>query len=85
MTGYDVVGEQIKEYWKSHHICDVVVLILVDGSEVETVAFCESDSDPEHVTFLDDFWEGEEDVRVQKIKPLYEVLEIYRKLWRKIQ
>lgn len=76
---YEIVGDFVRTYWKEHYICDVAILLLIDGEPREVIAFCESDSDYESVTFNTDFWEGEENVHVQDITPLYNLLDDYRK------
>ena len=76
--GYEVVAKDIREYWNKNGVFDVVCLLRLDGYPEEVIAFCESDSDYENVTFNTDFWEGEQNIEIELIKPLWEVLEFYR-------
>ena len=76
--GYEVVAKKVREFWGEHGAFDVVVLLRLDGYPVETIGFCESDSNYEDVTFDNDFWEGEQNIDIELITPLYEVLEYWR-------
>ena len=78
MDGYKIVGDKVREYWRHNGVMDSVLLLRLDGYPVEVIAFSESDSDHETVTFNTDFWEGEENIEVELISPLWEVLEFYR-------
>lgn len=78
MDGYKIVGDKVREYWKHNGVMDEVLLIRLDGYPFEVIAFCESDSDYETVTFNTDFYEGEENIEVELITPLWEVLNFYR-------
>ena len=78
---YEYVGNEVRQFWREKGIIDCVVLLTTDGYPHKVLAFCESDSNPNDVTFLYDFWEGEDDVRVQHIKPLWEILSDYRLEW----
>ena len=77
-NGYEVVEKQVRDYWKKNGISDVVVLLRLNESPYEVIAFCESDRNYEKVEFNTDFWEGEQFIEVELIKPLWEVLEYYR-------
>ena len=77
-NAYEVVGKEVQKYCKTHHISDVVVLLRLDGVPHEVAAFCESDNNYEKIEFNTDFWEGEQNIEVELIKPLWEVLEYYR-------
>lgn len=79
MNGYEFVADKVREYWKKNGSLDVVCFISLDGGYEEVVAFNESDSNYEDVTFNFDFWEGEKDIQIQKIVPLWEVLYDWRK------
>ena len=69
-NGYEVVANKVREYWKSNHITDVVILLRLDGYPEEVIAFCESDNNGEKVEFNTDFWEGEQLIEVELITPL---------------
>lgn len=77
-NGYDYVSEYVKAFWKENGACDVAILLMLDGEPHEVIAFCQSDSNYADVTFLTDFWEGEEKIIIQDITPLYELLQDYR-------
>ena len=85
VSGYEVVRDKVREYWSSNGVSDVLVLLRVEGHAVETIAFCESDTNFEEVTFDYDWWEGEpvEEIVIEHIVPLWEVLYDYRKEWEK--
>lgn len=74
MNAYEIVRNVVREYWKINGISDVALVIELDGDEYVTIAFCESDSDYYNVEFLDDFWEGEEEIKVTKITELWKIL-----------
>ena len=74
MNAYEEVRNVVKEYWKKNGISDVALVIELDGHENVTIAFCESDSNPDEVEFLNDFWEGEEEIKVTKITELWKIL-----------
>ena len=73
-NGYMQVAEKVREYWRKEGITDVVVVLKQDVSIYTTIAFCQSDSDPNTVEFLDDFYEGQKNIKVFSITPLWEVL-----------
>ena len=78
MDGYKIVADAVREYWKRTGSMDAVCFISLDGQNEEVIAFNESDSDYESVTFNYDFWEGEKDIKIQKIVPLWKVLYEWR-------
>lgn len=77
-NGYDVVDREIRKYWRANGVSDVVVLLRLDEYPEEVIAFCESDNNYEKVTYNTDFWEGEQNIEIELIKPLWEVLLFYR-------
>ena len=78
MDGYKIVADKVREYWKKNGVSDVVVLLRTDNYPHEVIAQCLSDSDYESVTFDYDFWEGEQNIEVEIIEPLWKVLLEYR-------
>lgn len=77
-NGYDIVDREIRKYWRTNGVSDVVVLLRLDEYPDEVIAFCESDNNYEKVTYNSDFWEGEQNIEIELIKPLWEVLLFYR-------
>lgn len=73
--GYEVVAKEVSDYWQKEGITDVVIVMSLDGCPYTTIAFCESDSNYEEVSFLHDFWEGEQNISLFDITPLWEVLD----------
>lgn len=80
-NAYTYVGDEVRSFWKENGICNCVVLLTLNDYPLEVLAFCESDSNPNDVTFDFDFWEGEKDIVVQNIARLWEVLHDFRKKW----
>ena len=74
-NGYDTVADKVREYWNIEGVTDVVVVLTADKCVHTVIAQCWSDSDFENVTFNTDWWEGEENIQVFSIVPLWEVLE----------
>lgn len=71
-TGYDVVEEYVRRYWKHKEMTDTVVVSIGISrtGEVyehinEVVSPCDCD-----VEFLYDWWEGEKFIRIFGIKSL---------------
>ena len=87
VTGYEVVAEEVRKYWREHGASDVVCYLTVEGCNVNTVAQCESDYNFVDVTFNYDWWEGEplEEIKVVYIIPLDEVLNDYRSMLNPIE
>ena len=79
----DQIADAVRAYWKQTLPQDVVVFFEqkysfdITWTSLGEVVFCESDSDYETVSFLNDFCEGQTCVRNIKIVPLREVLEYY--------
>jgi hypothetical protein len=69
-TGYDVVGEYIRRYWK-HNIYEVVICSIgrsYDGITYELINEVASPINFNDVEFLYDWWEGEKYIRLFGIK-----------------
>ena len=86
MTSEDYIADAVRSYWKDDGLPQDVVVYFYQKYAFdnawcwcEEVAFSESDSDYETVTFLNDFCEGETCVKDITIVPLSEVLEHYTK------
>ena len=82
---YDYIADAVRTYWKNSYPRDVVAFFWqkYDYDEkwewCEEVVFCKSDSDYEEVSFLNDFCEGQTQVKDIKIAPLTEIIEHYSK------
>ena len=78
--GYEIVADKVREYWHEVYLMpiDVAVAIECDGMIDEVVASPVSSENFEEVEFSYDFWEGEEDVKVRKIAPLWDLLYQWR-------
>ena len=75
-TGYDVVGEYVRRYWKHNWYADVVVSIAVsyDGRAYDMYnVFATSSDDFEDVEFLHDWWEGEKFIKLYAIEAISEL------------
>lgn len=84
MDSCDIIAEAVRNYWKKEYPQDVVVFFYqkydyeTDWRQCEELAIAHSDSDYESITFLNDFCEGETDVKDIHIVPLWIVLSTYR-------
>lgn len=82
-NSYDVIANKIREYWKNNFPQDVIVFFEQKYSYDTTwevhqeLVECESDTDYESVTFLNDFCEGQTQIRNIKIVPLSIVTQYY--------
>lgn len=82
----DQIADAVRAYWEKTLPQDVVVFfdqkysLEATWTSLAEVVFCESDSDYETVSFLNDFCEGQTCVRNTIIVPLREVLEYYAKM-----
>lgn len=78
LSAYDEISKKVIEYRKETGETDLVVLFRMDGVPYETLTTWENGDIFDSVTFNDDFWEGEENIEVELITPLYEVLNYWR-------
>lgn len=84
MDSCDIIAETVQKYWRKSYPQDVVVFFYqkysheTDWRQCEELVIAHSDSDYESITFLDDFCEGETDVKDIRIVPLWVVLSTYR-------
>lgn len=78
--GYEIVADKVREYWENSYMMPISVAVAIesDGLADEVVASPISSENFKDVEFNYDFWEGEENVKVIKIAPLWDIL--YR--WR---
>ena len=82
-NSYDVIANKVREYWKNNFPQDVIVFFEQKYSYDTTwgvhqeLVECESDTNCESVTFLNDFCEGQTQVRNIKIVPLSIVTQYY--------
>lgn len=75
-TGYGVIGEYVRRYWKHNSYEDVVVCIAVsyngrayDMYNAVATASCDFDD----VEFLTDWWEGEKFIKLYAIEAISEL------------
>lgn len=78
LSAYDLISKEVVEYRKATGETDLVVLFRMDGIPYEVLTTWENGEIFDSVTFNDDFWEGQENIEVELITPLYEVLEFWR-------
>ena len=78
--GYEIVADKVREYWNNVYMMPITVAVALesDGSADEVVASPVSSENFEEVEFDYDFWEGEENVKVTKIAPLWDLLYQWR-------
>ena len=78
--GYEIVADKVREYWENSYMMpiEVAVAVELDGCIDEVVASPSSSENFKEVTFSYDFWEGEEDVKVKRIAPLWDILYKWR-------
>ena len=87
-NSYDHVADAVRTYWKNNYPQDVVVFFRQKYSCAnewewhEEVVFCQSDSDYETISFLNDFCEGQTCVNDITVVPLLEITEHYA--WTKL-
>lgn len=78
LSAYDLISKEVIEYRKKTGETELVVLFRMDGIPYEVLTTWENGEIFDSVTFNDDFWEGQENIEVELITPLYEVLEFWR-------
>ena len=66
-TGYDAVEEYIRRYWE-HHPVDTVVVSLAVSYDGKDYSFR-----PDVIEFLNDWWEGEQFIRLYGIQSVSEI------------
>lgn len=74
-SGYDVVGEYIRRYWR-HNIIDTVIVSIgtsYDGDTYETRNEIASPYGVDDIEFLYDWWEGEKFIKILGIKMVSEL------------
>ena len=69
-SGYDVIGEYIRRYWRNNIYTDVIVSLArsYDGCTYEPFNEIASPRGFDDVEFLYDWWEGEKYIRLFGIK-----------------
>ena len=83
-NAYDIIADHVKKYWNETYPRDVIVFFKMkyehecNYTNYEELVECESFDDYEHMTFLNDFCEGQTDCIVEKVISLYEVAKYYR-------
>ena len=74
-TGYDVVGEYIRRYWK-HNFQDTVVCsigISYDGNSYELLNEIAEPENFDDILFSYDWWEGQKYIKLYGIKAVDEL------------
>lgn len=73
-TGYDLVEEYIRKYWK-HNIMQTVVVSIGVSNDGRTYRVCKEVACPDDgdVEFLYDWWEGEDYIKIFGIKSIDEI------------
>lgn len=74
-SGYDVVGEYIRRYWK-HNIIDTVIVSIstsYDGNTYEARNEIASPYGSDNIEFLYDWWEGEKFIKLFGIVTINEL------------
>lgn len=85
MDTYDKVAECVREYWKKSYPQDVVVFFrqkyyFENAWEIcEELVECEGSCNFNDMEYLNDFCEGQTDFMLEKIVPLSDILEYYRR------
>lgn len=73
-TGYDLVEEYIRKYWK-HNIMQTVVVSIGVSNDGRTYRVCKEVACPNDgdIEFLYDWWEGEDYIKIFGIKSIDEI------------
>lgn len=75
-TGYDAVEEYIRRYWE-HHPVDTVVVSLAVSYDGKDYSFRPDVATPDCycnvIEFLNDWWEGEQFIRLYGIQSVSEI------------
>ena len=74
-TGYDVIGEYIRRYWK-HNIYDTVIVSIGTSYDGKTYELRNEIADLygfDNIEFLNDWWEGEKYIKLFGIKLISEL------------
>lgn len=74
-SGYDVIGEYIRRYWK-HNIADTVIVsigISYDGQDYILLKEVASPMGFDDIEYLYDWWEGEKYIKLFGIKSVDEL------------
>lgn len=73
-TGYDLVEEYIRKYWK-HNIMQTVVVSIGVSNDGRTYRVCKEVACPNDgdIEFLYDWWEGEDYIKIFGIKSIDEL------------
>lgn len=83
MNSYEIIADAVRDYWESNYPQDVVVFFQQKYScedkweRCAELVECTNCSDYENMIFLNDFCEGQTDVRDVVIVPLNDVTTFY--------
>lgn len=74
-SGYDVIGEYIRRYWKNNIYTDVIVSLgtSYDGDVYDLHKEVASPCGFDDIEFLNDWWEGETYIKLFGIKTVEEL------------
>lgn len=76
-SGYSVIGDYIRRYW-NYNVVDTVIVSIAVSHDGHNYYFCNLIASPiyscnDDIEFLDDWWEGEEYIKLFGIKTINEV------------
>ena len=83
LNSEQIIAKCVREFWKDKYPQDVVIFFEQkydfenEWNNYICIAFCESDTDYDNITFLYDFCEGQTDVKNIYITPLTDVLSYF--------
>lgn len=74
-SGYDVIGDYIRRYWKRNIYDDVIVFMAVshDGNKYYTCKEVASPENFDDIMYLNDWWEGEKHIKLFGIQSVDEL------------
>ena len=74
-SGYDVIGDYIRRYWKHNIYDDVIVSMAIsyDGNKYYTYKEVASPENFDDIMYLSDWWEGEKFIKLFGIKAVGEI------------
>lgn len=74
-SGYDVIGDYIRRYWKHNGYTDVIVSIAIsyDGNKYYAYKEVASPENFDDIMYLNDWWEGEKYIKLFGIQSVDEL------------
>lgn len=85
MNSYDIIAEAVRKYWRDNYPQDVIVFFQQkyswdnDWERCAELVEPHGSDDYENMTFLNDFCEGQTEVKDIVIVPLSDITEFYYK------